>query len=694
MSFNISLTRAWIVILLAVLSLQLALCQWDPNLDDPQWAKPRKKRTPGADQPWPPWDAPQCPPNLAGYCQLPPYYPYEQIRVEIPNVGIVVGRSMAYQLYRYINLFLGVPYAKPPVYERRFKPPQDPGPNWDMGVRNWDASYYRDACPQELFKYQDRYYTHRNMSEDCLHLNIFAPNLTDRPYWRNTNYPVMVIIPGEGFKNADSMLYPVHLIARKEVLVVTFNYRLGALGFMTTGDDNSPGNYGLLDMIQMLKFIRKYISLFGGDPSHVTLVGHGTGAGAVGLLMLSDLSTFQGTPLFHQAILMSGSDMCEWAYVGDVWNANAVTYTRDLSKLVGCSGDYDQGLPYIVQCLRQKHYEEIVNASASVYKRYGSLAGPFGPVVDRYVLMDTPKNLRDAGKSMKIKIIAGVTRDAGAYIARNLTKDLIGVRMEEGLDPVIFRNLVYDMVSQRAFIRNVHEVVGAIEFEYTFWAKPDNKSAVRQNLIDLWSDQMYGSCVDSFLKSQSLCNPNNPNDLTCAAVYMYEFGHRSEFEVLPFWMGTPHGRDMDYLLGYPFYNETLGNITGIMPEQTDWTYIDKNVSDFMQMMWVNFTKYGNPTPDWTRNISWYQFWKYNLSYLHIAEFSYMDLNFRQNHYAFWKEYYPSINIRRPITTTPQPTPRPRIEYQIATWSLVGAAFITVIVIAALGITLCLRMRAG
>lgn len=121
MSFNISLTRAWIVILLAVLSLQLALCQWDPNLDDPQWAKPRKKRTPGADQPWPPWDAPQCPPNLAGYCQLPPYYPYEQIRVEIPNVGIVVGRSMAYQLYRYINLFLGVPYAKPPVYERRFK---------------------------------------------------------------------------------------------------------------------------------------------------------------------------------------------------------------------------------------------------------------------------------------------------------------------------------------------------------------------------------------------------------------------------------------------------------------------------------------------------------------------------------------------------------------------------------------------
>lgn len=81
---------------------------------------------------------------------------------------------------------------------------------------------------------------------------------------------------------------------------------------------------------------------------------------------------FAGLRLFHQAILMDGSDLCEWSYVGSVWNANPVTYTRDLSRLVGCSGDYDQNLDYIVQCLRGKHFEEIVNASASVYKRVGS----------------------------------------------------------------------------------------------------------------------------------------------------------------------------------------------------------------------------------------------------------------------------------------------------------------------------------
>jgi carboxylesterase type B len=423
-------------------------------------------------------------------------------------------------------------------------------------------------------------------------------------------------------------------------------------------------------------------------------VGHGSGAGLVGILLVSPKAKdYDGVPLFHQAVLMSGSDLCEWSYVGSIWNANALTYTRDLGRLVGCGFDYDfQDTEYLVKCLRGKHYEEIVNASASIYKRYGSLAGPFGPVVDGVngFLPDTPKALRDAGKFLRVKIIAGVVRDAGAYKAKNQTKNMVGVKLEDGLSPEAFREVIYQMVSERSQIRNVHEVVGAIEFEYTYWAKPENKSAVRQNLIDLWSDQMYGWCVDSMLKYQSLCNPNNPNDLSCPPVYMYEFGHRSEYEVLPIWMGTPYGRDLDYLLGFPFYNETLGNITGIVTEQSDWTYADRNVSDFMQQMWLNFTKYGNPTPDWTRNISWYQFYKYNMSYLYISEYSYLDLNYRQNHFAFWREYYPSVSSHAPITTTPQPTPRPRLEYQIATWSLVGACLITLVILAALAITLWIR----
>ena len=112
------------VISLFETSIKFAWGQWDPNSpihNEPQWVKPRVKRTPGADEPWPPWLAPECPPDLQSYCMLPPYYPYDEVRREIPNIGIVTGRSMAYKPHRYINLFLGVPYAKPPVYERRFK---------------------------------------------------------------------------------------------------------------------------------------------------------------------------------------------------------------------------------------------------------------------------------------------------------------------------------------------------------------------------------------------------------------------------------------------------------------------------------------------------------------------------------------------------------------------------------------------
>ena len=112
------------VIVLFETSNKFARGQWnpyDPIQSEPQWKKPRQKRTSGADEPWPPWLPPECPPDLQSYCMLPPYYPYDEVRREIPNVGIVTGRSMAYKPYRYINLYLGVPYAKPPVYERRFK---------------------------------------------------------------------------------------------------------------------------------------------------------------------------------------------------------------------------------------------------------------------------------------------------------------------------------------------------------------------------------------------------------------------------------------------------------------------------------------------------------------------------------------------------------------------------------------------
>ena len=155
--------------------------------------------------------------------------------------------------------------------------------------------------------------------------------------------------------------------------------------------------------------------------------------------------------------------------------------------------------------------------------------------------------------------------------------------MNFGLDPKVFRQIIYDMVHDRAAIRNVEETVDAIEFEYTYWAKPDNMTAVRQNLIDvitrkfvfsmyaviifvkvnltlvnilvfsppfssfcfdyvnicllqMWSDQVYGWCMDAMLKYHA-CDYSDARNEDCEPVYMYEFAHRSEYESLPLWMG-------------------------------------------------------------------------------------------------------------------------------------------------------------
>lgn len=110
------------------------------------------------------------------------------------------------------------------------------------------------------------------------------------------------------------MQQSAHMLAKKGVMVITFNYRLGALGFLTTEDENADGNYGIWDVLKLIDFVRKYIHFFNGNENNINLVGSGSGAAIVSLLMLSPHSLLRdGKPKFHKAIMMSGSDACEWS---------------------------------------------------------------------------------------------------------------------------------------------------------------------------------------------------------------------------------------------------------------------------------------------------------------------------------------------------------------------------------------------
>lgn len=198
--------------------------------------------------------------------------------------------------------FLGIPYAAPPLGPLRWRAPQ-PVPPW-TGIR--DARRFGPACPQPpaagpTYVSPDR---SDRQDEDCLYLNVWTPACDA------ARRPVMVWLHGGGFRNGSGaeVWYDGAALSRRGVVVVTLNYRLGALGFLAHPalEAESPlgtsGNYGLLDQIAALKWLRDHVAAFGGDPGNVTLFGQSAGAGSVRALL--ECPAARG--LFHRAIQQSG----------------------------------------------------------------------------------------------------------------------------------------------------------------------------------------------------------------------------------------------------------------------------------------------------------------------------------------------------------------------------------------------------
>ena len=206
-----------------------------------------------------------------------------------------------------VKAFLGVPYAAPPVGAYRWRAPQPPR-SW-LGVRR--ARHFAPSClqaltPQGVGPWSPEYVVHGRVSENCLYLNVWAPAHAARPL------PVMVWIPGGAFISGSGSvpIYDGRHLAAQDIIVVTINYRLGVFGFFTDPAlvsearrlHEPPGNWGLQDMIAALRWVRRNIGAFGGDPRAVTLAGQSAGAIAVQALIASPLAA----GLFARAIAESG----------------------------------------------------------------------------------------------------------------------------------------------------------------------------------------------------------------------------------------------------------------------------------------------------------------------------------------------------------------------------------------------------
>lgn len=197
--------------------------------------------------------------------------------------------------------FRGVPYAKPPVGPLRFKAPR-PAAYWD-GVR--------PAIEEESFCVQD--HQGQTGSEDCLYLNVYTPHIPGKI--SSSQYPVFVFLHGGGFifGGASEAEYGPEYLVQQGIVVVTVQYRLGAFGFLSLDTEDMPGNAGLKDQVAALRWVRRNIDRFGGDPEKVTLGGHA--AGAISASWLSLLPSTKG--LFRAVILQSGSAVHSFSYLPD-----------------------------------------------------------------------------------------------------------------------------------------------------------------------------------------------------------------------------------------------------------------------------------------------------------------------------------------------------------------------------------------
>jgi len=281
-----------------------------------------------------------------------------------------------------IRAYKGIPYAAPPVGDKRWKRPQAPA-SW-TGVR--EAKEFSAVCMQTPYPQTSPYYTPLGaVGEDCLYLNVWTPSKS-----ASEKRPVMVWIHGGGYTRGSGATptYNGEYFAGKGVVVVTVNYRLGIFGFLAhpeltkESDVHASGNYGLLDMVAALQWVQKNIAAFGGDPKRVTIFGESAGSSAVNFLMASPLAK----GLFQRVIGESGANFGRHATLSEMEQGG--------SKL-GTLAD-----------LRAKSADDLMKTE-----------GAFRPVVDGWFLPEDVSSTFAHGKQSDVPLIAGYNHDETRTLA-------------------------------------------------------------------------------------------------------------------------------------------------------------------------------------------------------------------------------------------------------------------------------------
>jgi len=442
-----------------------------------------------------------------------------------------------------VHIFLGIPYAAPPLCPLRWKPPQPPTPWKDvkettaLGFRCWQVDLFKGIV-----------YLDPGMNEDCLTLNVWAPAAKDA-----TKLPVMVWIHGGGFQDGASSDASMDgsSLARHGVIVVSMNYRLGILGFLATHElaaespHHAAGNYGLMDQSFAIHWVKDNIAAFGGDPANITIFGESAGAFAVSMQMASPLTR----DIPARAIGESGGNLGK----SSVPVPDLATSIAEEEKLVKKHIKVEE-----LAALRAIPAEQLYKETAP-----STFSTPlFMPNVDGYFLTEPVAATFAAGKQSKIPLLAGWNKDelAIATVMNPIKTSL------QSFNTMAFQKYKFH----------------AGDFLKVYRAANDAEAA--QAATDLAGDEFVAFGTWAWLEAQSTGG--------IPSVYRYRFD-----------LGVPDGPKHPAAFG-AFHADEVVYVFGTLDTRAGyiWRPEDYKLSELMQLYWTNFAKTGNPNseglPNW------------------------------------------------------------------------------------------------
>jgi para-nitrobenzyl esterase len=453
-----------------------------------------------------------------------------------PTVRIEQGLLRGAMTADGVHAFKGVPYAQPPVGSLRWRPPA-PADAWN-GVL--DATQFGPACPQPQSAPGSIYADPpAKMSEDCLSLNVWTPKAS--PKAPPTKAPVMVWIHGgsQTFGYTGSPLYDGSALAAQGVVVVTINYRLGVLGYLALpalsaeSPHGSSGNYGLLDQIEALRWVRRNITAFGGDPSNVTIFGESAGAMGVVQMLASPLAR----GLFQKAIAESGGmPTLPELKVATHGLPSAEGMGEAVAKAAG-AGD--------LAALRTMDPAALTKAAyAAKYQVWST--------VDGWVLKRQTVETFDRGEQAHVPTLAGFNGDEIRALFKPPT-----------------------VPDAKTYVAAIRERYGDLADDYLRLYPPGDLDGSVQRAM---RDTTFGWGMVRLAANQTAVG---------APAYLYVFQHGYPVAGKPD-LGAFHGIEVPYVFG-----EIGKPIPPAWPAAPD-TAVDRRLQDAMGAYWTNFARTGTP----------------------------------------------------------------------------------------------------